>query len=72
MIFFDPNFKKARKVIVKMLIRYGNYLQDLSTLFLQSAFFVENWRSAILHSSRNKVTYGYGCDGRMWMRTTKE
>ena len=52
------------KASLKMLIRYWNYLQDLSTLFLQSAFFVENWRSAILHSRRNEVTYGYVCEGR--------
>ena len=76
---------EGRSPSLKTLIRYKNYLQDLSTLYIQSAFFIENWRSAILHSRRNEVTYGYGCDGRspsqgmleqsdlrMWMRTTKE
>ena len=52
------------KASLKMLIRYWNYLQDLSTLYLQSAFFIENWQSAILHNRRNEVTYGYVCEGR--------
>ena len=29
----------GRSPSLKTLIRYGNYLQDLSTLYLQSAFF---------------------------------
>ena len=39
----------GRSPSLKTLIRCWNLLQDLSTLFLQSAFFIENWRSAILH-----------------------
>ena len=75
---------EGRSPSLKTLIRYWNYLQDLSTLYFQSAFFIENWRSAILHSRRNEVTYGYGCDVRspiqgmleqsdlrMWMRRSK-
>ena len=54
----------GRSPSLKTLIRYKNYLQVLSTLYLQGAFFIENWRSAILHSRRNEVTYGYLCDGR--------
>ena len=73
----------GRSPSLKTLIRYKNYLQDLSILFLQGAFFVENWRSAILHSRRNEVTYGYVCDGeslaggveqsdlRIWLRAVK-
>ena len=69
--------------IVGRDIKPGTY--KLSTLYLQSAFFIENWRSAILYSRMNEVTYGYVCDGRspsqwelehsdlrMWMRATKE
>ena len=35
----------GRSPSLKTLIRYWNYLQDLSTLYLQSAFFIEKWRS---------------------------
>ena len=48
----------GRSPSLKTLISCWNLLQDLSSLFLQSAFFVENWRSEILHSRRNEVTYG--------------
>ena len=35
----------GRSPSLKTLIRCWNLLQDLSTLYIQGAFFVENWRS---------------------------
>ena len=70
-ILIQPCIKQKNSLIrtwIEPQPQNVNLLLELPTRFqhsvLQSVFFIENWRSAILHSRRNEVTYGYVCEGR--------
>ena len=55
---------EGRSRSLKTLIRYWDYLQNLSTLYLQSAFLLRTGGQQFYMGVVALATYSHGCEGR--------